>query len=72
MTTMTLNKAQIEVLDALSVLKTDEEIYALKQAISEFFSKRADAAMEKLWESGSWDKSTIDSFATAHYRTTYK
>lgn len=65
------NKAQIEVLNALSVLTQEEDVYALKQAISEFFAKRADNAMEKLWESGAWNEAKVQSFANSHYRTPY-
>ncbi|MCF0198458.1 MAG: dephospho-CoA kinase [Bacteroidaceae bacterium] len=71
MTTTALNKAQIEVLNALSHLTTAEDVLMLKQAIAEFFAKRADAEMEKLWEQGAWNENTLQDFSTAHYRTPY-
>lgn len=70
--TTSLNQAQIEVLNALSVLKTDEEVFELKKVISEFFARRADAAFDKLWESGEWNDEKLQEMKNAHYRTPYK
>ena len=67
-----LNKAQIELLGAMSVLQSDSELIALKHAISEFFARRADEEMEKLWKDGSWNQQTLEGLRTAHYRTPYK
>ncbi|WP_302975547.1 hypothetical protein [Paraprevotella clara] len=46
------NKAQLEMLDIMAGIRTEEELNALKHTISEFYAKRADEEMEKLWESG--------------------
>lgn len=67
-----LNRAQIEVLDALSSLETEEDVKALKLAISQFFAKRAQDALEDLWNKGEWNQELLDSFENAHYRTPYK
>lgn len=66
------NEAQIALLNAFANLTSEEEVLLLKQAISEFFAKRADEEMEKLWESGEWSQQTLDNLKTAHYRTPYK
>ncbi len=66
------NEAQIALLNAFANLTSEEEVLLLKQAISEFFAKRADEEMEKLWESGEWSQQTLDDLKTAHYRTPYK
>ena len=63
--------AQIEVLNAMSYLRTDEELKDLKQAISNFFFERADKEMERLWEEGVWNENTLEDLKTAHYRTPY-
>ena len=63
--------AQIEVLNAMSYLRTDEELKDLKQAISNFFFERADKEMERLWEEGVWNEKTLEDLKTAHYRTPY-
>ena len=45
-------KAQLEMLDMMAGVRSDEELDALKHAISEFYAKRADEEMERLWQSG--------------------
>lgn len=64
--------AQLELLDTFAFIKSDEELLALKQAISEFFAKRADEEMEKLWQSGQWNEQTLEHLKTTHFRTPYK
>ncbi|MBQ0130053.1 MAG: dephospho-CoA kinase [bacterium] len=66
------NEAQLALLNAFSSLTSEKDLLLLKQAISEFFAKRADEEMEKLWESGEWNQQTLEDLRTAHYRTPYK
>ena len=72
MKTTVFNKAQLEMLDIMSDSRTDEELQELKHAISEFFARRADREMERLWESGQWNEKTLEDLKNAHYRTPYK
>ncbi|MEL5893174.1 dephospho-CoA kinase [Bacteroides sp. GD17] len=72
MKTTVFNKAQLEMLDIMSDIRTDEELQELKHAISEFFARRADREMERLWESGQWNEKTLEDLKNAHYRTPYK
>ena len=46
---MIFNEAQLELLNVLADVKDEAELMALKHAISEFFARRADEEMEKLW-----------------------
>ena len=66
------NKAQIELLDTMASVESDEELMALKHAISEFFARRADEEMDRLWQSGEWNEQTLEDLRSAHYRTPYK
>lgn len=66
-----LNQAQIEMLGALSAIKSEADLYALKLTISEFFANRADEEMERLWSNGTWNEQTLKDLRTAHYRTPY-
>ena len=69
---MIFNEAQLELLNVLADVKDEAELMALKHAISEFFARRADEEMEKLWASGDWNEQTIQELKTAHYRTPYQ
>ena len=67
-----LNPVQIELLSAMSALKSDADLLALKRALSNFFAERAEAAMEELWQTGEWNEDTLEDLKTVHYRTPYK
>ena len=66
------NEAQLALLNAFANLASEEDLLLLKQAISDFFAKRADEEMERLWKSGEWNQQTLEDLRTAHYRTPYK
>lgn len=66
------NDAQLELLSVMANIKDEAELLALKYAISEFYARRADEEMEKLWASGEWNEQTIQNLKTAHYRTPYR
>lgn len=66
------NKAQLEMLDIMANIRSDEELDALKHVVSEFYARRADEEMEKLWQSGQWNEQTLKELGSAHYRTPYK
>ncbi|MBQ7494184.1 MAG: dephospho-CoA kinase [Bacteroidaceae bacterium] len=63
--------AQTVVINAVAHLHTEEEIFALKQAIAHFFFERATKEMDRLWDSGTWNEQTLEVLKTAHYRTPY-
>ena len=64
--------AQIEVLNAVAHLRTEEEIRGLKQAISNYFFDLVDKEMDQLWESGAWNEQTLEDLKHAHFCTPYK
>ena len=66
------NDAQLEMLDIMAGINSAEELNALKHAISEFFARRADEEMEKLWQEGTWNEQTLQDLKNAHFRTPYK
>ena len=63
--------AQIELLNAMAWLKTDEELFALRHAISEFFSDRADQEMDRLWDEGLLNDEIVEGWKNEHMRTPY-
>ena len=69
---MIFNEAQLELLNVLADVRDEAELMALKHAISEFFARRADEEMEKLWASGDWNEQTLQELKTAHFRTPYQ
>ena len=63
--------AQKLLLNAVSHLRTEDEILELKQAVSHFFFERATKEMDKLWDAGEWNEQTLKDLRNSHYRTPY-
>jgi hypothetical protein len=51
----TLNEAQMSILRLLGAMKTVEEANELRQVICDYYARRGDDEVDKLWESGKWD-----------------
>lgn len=67
-----LNNAQIEILDMLSFVKTQETLDDLKRVISEHFADELEKEMNRLWETGEMTESKVEGFRNLHERTPYK
>ena len=67
-----LNKAQMDILRLLEHIKTDEEADELRQVISNFYARKAEEAMDRLWQAGLWDQEKNDAILKEHLRTPYK
>lgn len=66
------NNAQMELLDMMSFVDTPEMLAQLKQAISDFFARRAEEEIDRLWETGALNEQKVESFRNLHERTPYK
>jgi len=66
-----MNQVQVEMLSAMSELKTEEDLLSLKRFLVAFYAQRIDAAMDRLWDEGKWNKKKLDELKTAHRRTAY-
>ena len=65
------NQAQLQLLDMMSFVKTPEALSDLNKVISDYFVKKADEEMEKMWNEGTLNKEKIENFRTLHERTPY-
>ena len=50
-----LNEAQMSILRLLGSMKTVEEVNELRQVICDYYARKVDDEVDKLWESGQWD-----------------
>ena len=66
------NEAQLYILNMMQWVKSPEALSTLKQAISDFFAKKAKEEMDALWANGTMTQEKFDSFATLHERTPYR
>jgi hypothetical protein len=67
-----LNAAQLDFLQLLAHIKTMEELDELRQVVSDFYARKAEDGMNKLWESGQWSKEKDEEMLRTHLRTPYK
>lgn len=56
----------------MASLNTEADLVELKQAIARFFAERADREMERLWENGTINEETLESWSHEHMRTPYR
>lgn len=50
--TATFNQAQMQLLDMMSFVKTPEALSDWNKVISDYFARKADEEMNKLWDEG--------------------
>ena len=68
----TLNEAQLSILRLLGSMKTVEEVDELRQVICDYYARRVDEEVDKLWESGQWNNEMNETVLKEHLRTSYK
>lgn len=67
----TLNEAQLSILRLLGSMKTVEEVDELRQIICDYYARRVDEEVDKLWESGQWNNEMNETVLKEHLRTPY-
>lgn len=72
MATTVFNEAQLELLKMMSVFNTPEAVSDLKQAISDYFARKAEDEINKMWKEGTLNEEKVESFRTLHERTPYR
>ena len=54
------NPAQLYLLDVFARIKSDEELNDIKQLVSDYYAKKLDAHLNKLWNEGVLDQKRLD------------
>ena len=68
----TLNEAQLQILDMMSFIKSEETLNELKKVISDYFAQQAQEEIDRLWENGELNETKVEGFRKLHERTPYK
>lgn len=66
------NQAQMQLLEMMSFVQSPESLADLKQVISDYFAKKAQEEIDRLWETGELDDEKVEGFRHLHERTAYK
>ena len=54
------NPAQVYLLHMFERIETEEELLEIKKLISDYFAKKMDAHLDKLWDEGVLDQKRLD------------
>ena len=66
-----LNAAQIELLNSVAHVESDEDLHELKHTLALFFARLADREMNRLWDEGTINEEVIEQWGHEHMRTPY-
>ena len=64
-----LNAVQMDFLQLLAHIKTTEELEELSQIVSDYYARKAEEGMNRLWATGQWSKEKDDEVMSTHLRT---
>ena len=67
-----LNSAQIMILESFASAKSQEEMDELIDMLRDFFAKRLDKELERLWNEGILNQEKLDDLSEQHLRTPYR
>lgn len=63
--------AQLEILDLMSYVESDDTLNEIKDMLSVYFARKAEIAIDKLWDSGKLNDQVIDQWKNEHMRIPY-
>ena len=66
------NQAQRDVLNVVSLLKSDEDVKALRKVLIDFVNNRLQQELDKLWDSGEWSEEKLQQISKENLRTHYE
>ncbi len=58
--------AQLEILDLMSYVESDDTLNEIKDMLSAYFARKAEIAIDKLWDSGKLNDQVIDQWKNEH------
>ena len=63
--------AQLELLNALKNIDSQEELNEFKDYVARFFAEKAQRGIDAMWDKGEINADTIDKWGAEHMRTPY-
>ena len=64
--------AQLELMNAMANITSQEDLDALRLTLSLFFAERAQKAIDKMWDERTFGQAKLDELRKQHLRTPYK
>lgn len=66
-----LNQAQMDFLRLLAHFNTEDEVKELNDLVCEYYARKVDEEMDRLWDEGKWSEEKIEETLHEHLRTPY-
>lgn len=63
---------QIEMLELISRVTSEVEMQDIRRILGQYFAKRAEDALDRLWDEGVLNESVMEEWKNEHMRTPYK
>lgn len=63
---------QIEMLELISRVTSEVEMQDIRRMLGQYFAKRAEDALDCLWDEGVLSESVMEEWKNEHMRTPYK
>ncbi len=67
----TMNEAQMMILESFAGATDEQELNDLMDVIRNFYARRLEAEMNRLWDNGTLNQETLDQLKEEHLRTPY-
>lgn len=63
---------QIEMLEMISRVSSEVEMQDIRRMLGQYFAKRAEDALDRLWDEGVLNEGVMEEWKNEHMRTPYK
>ena len=63
---------QIEMLELVSRVSSETEMQDIRRMLGQYFAKRAEDALDRLWDEGILNEGVMEEWKNEHMRTPYK
>lgn len=67
----TMNEAQMMILESFAGATDEQELNDLMDVIRNFYARRLEAEMNRLWDNGTLNQEALDQLKEEHLRTPY-
>ena len=66
------NAAQVQILDLMAYVESEDTLNEIKDMLSNYFAQKAEREIDKLWDNGQINNTIIEEWKHEHMRTPYK
>lgn len=67
-----LTRFQMQMLELVSHVRSEQEMDDIRRMLAQYFAKKAEDEIDKLWDEGVINNNVIESWKNEHMRTPYR